>query len=47
MVKPTVLLKDCPCIGYWDYSPGGSTVETTTPSTTTPTSGGGSSEDLK
>lgn len=36
-----------PCIGYWDYSPGGSTVETTTPSTTTPTSGGGSSEDLK
>lgn len=34
-----------PCIGYWDYSPGGSTVETTTPSTTTPTSGGGSSED--
>lgn len=33
-----------PCIGYWDYSPGGSTVETTTPSTTTPTSGGGSSE---
>ena len=36
-----------PCIGYWDYSPGGSTVETTTPSTTTPTSGGGSSEDPK
>lgn len=36
-----------PCIGYWDYSPSGSTVETTTPSTTTPTSGGGSSEDLK
>lgn len=36
-----------PCIGYWDYSPGGSTVETTTPSTTTPTSGGGSSEDQK
>lgn len=36
-----------PCIGYWDYSPGGSTVETTTPSTTTPTSGGGSSEDSK
>ena len=35
-----------PCIGYWDYSPGGSTVETT-PSTTTPTSGGGSSEDPK
>lgn len=34
-----------PCIGYWDYSPSGSTVETTTPSTTTPTSGGGSSED--
>ncbi len=33
-----------PCIGYWDYSPSGSTVETTTPSTTTPTSGGGSSE---
>lgn len=47
MVKPTVLLKDCPCIGYWDYSPGSSTVETTTPSTTTPTSGGGSSEDPK
>lgn len=36
-----------PCIGYWDYSPSGSTVETTTPSTTTPTSGGGSSEDPK
>lgn len=36
-----------PCIGYWDYSPGGSTVETTTPSPTTPTSGGGSSEDPK
>jgi hypothetical protein len=36
-----------PCIGYWDYSPGGSTVETTTLSTTTPTSGGGSSEDPK
>lgn len=36
-----------PCIGYWDYSPSGSTVETTAPSTTTPTSGGGSSEDLK
>lgn len=36
-----------PCIGYWDYSLGGSTVETTTPSTTTPTSGGGSSEDPK
>lgn len=36
-----------PCIGYWDYSPGGSTVETTSPSTTTPTSGGGSSEDPK
>ena len=36
-----------PCIGYWDYSPGGSTVETTTPSTTTPPSGGGSSEDPK
>ena len=34
-----------PCIGYWDYSPSGSTVETTTPSPTTPTSGGGSSED--
>lgn len=34
-----------PCIGYWDYCPSGSTVETTTPSTTTPTSGGGSSED--
>lgn len=34
-----------PCIGYWDYSPGGSTVETTVPSATTPTSGGGSSED--
>lgn len=34
-----------PCIGYWDYSPSGSTVETTAPSTTTPTSGGGSSED--
>lgn len=34
-----------PCIGYWDYSPSGSTVETTSPSTTTPTSGGGSSED--
>lgn len=34
-----------PCIGYWDYSPGGSTVETTSPSPTTPTSGGGSSED--
>lgn len=34
-----------PCIGYWDYSPGGSTVETTTPSVTTPTGGGGSSED--
>lgn len=33
-----------PCIGYWDYSPSGSTVETTAPSTTTPTSGGGSSE---
>ena len=33
-----------PCIGYWDYSPSGSTVETTTPSPTTPTSGGGSSE---
>lgn len=36
-----------PCIGYWDYSPSGSTVETTAPSPTTPTSGGGSSEDLK
>lgn len=36
-----------PCIGYWDYSPSGSTVETTTPSPTTPTSGGGSSEDPK
>lgn len=36
-----------PCIGYWDYSPGGSTVETTTPSTTTPTSGGGSSRRLQ
>ncbi len=35
-----------PCIGYWDYSPGGSTVETTVPSATTPTSGGGSSEDI-
>lgn len=35
-----------PCIGYWDYSPGGSTVETTSPSPTTPTSGGGSSEDI-
>ena len=34
-----------PCIGYWDYSPSGSTVETTAPSPTTPTSGGGSSED--
>lgn len=34
-----------PCIGYWDYSPSGSTVETTSPSPTTPTSGGGSSED--
>lgn len=34
-----------PCIGYWDYNPGGSTVETTVPSVTTPTSGGGSSED--
>lgn len=34
-----------PCIGYWDYSPSGSTVETTVPSVTTPTSGGGSSED--
>lgn len=34
-----------PCIGYWDYSPSGSTVETTTPSPTSPTSGGGSSED--
>ncbi len=33
-----------PCIGYWDYSPSGSTVETTAPSPTTPTSGGGSSE---
>lgn len=33
-----------PCIGYWDYNPGGSTVETTVPSATTPTSGGGSSE---
>lgn len=28
-----------PCIGYWDYSPSGSTVETTAPSPTTPTSG--------
>lgn len=36
-----------PCIGYWDYSPSGSTVETTSPSPTTPTSGGGSSEDPK
>lgn len=36
-----------PCIGYWDYSPSGSTVETTAPSPTTPTSGGGSSEDPK
>lgn len=36
-----------PCIGYWDYSPSGSTVETTAPSPTTPTSGGGSSEDLE
>lgn len=35
-----------PCIGYWDYSPSGSTVETTAPSPTTPTSGGGSSEDI-
>ena len=35
-----------PCIGYWDYSPGGSTVETTVPSATTPTSGGGSSADI-
>ena len=35
-----------PCIGYWDYSPGGSTVETTVPSATTPTSGGVSSEDI-
>lgn len=34
-----------PCIGYWDYSPSGSTVETTAPSPTSPTSGGGSSED--
>ena len=34
-----------PCIGYWDYSPSGSTVETTAPSPTTPTSGGGSTED--
>ena len=34
-----------PCIGYWDYNPGGSTVETTVPSVTTPTSGGDSSED--
>lgn len=34
-----------PCIGYWDYSPSGSTVETTAPSPTTPTSGGGSSVD--
>lgn len=34
-----------PCIGYWDYSPSGSTVETTAPSPTTPTSRGGSSED--
>ena len=36
-----------PCIGYWDYSPGGSTVETTSPSPTTPTGGGGSTEDPK
>lgn len=34
-----------PCIGYWDYNPGGSTAATTVPSATTPTSGGGSSED--
>lgn len=34
-----------PCIGYWDYSPSGSTVETTSPSPTTPTSGGGSVQD--
>lgn len=34
-----------PCIGYWDYSPSGSTVETTAPSPTTPTSGGGSVQD--
>lgn len=35
-----------PCIGYWDYNPGGSTAATTVPSVTTPTSGGGSSEDI-
>lgn len=46
MVKPTVLLKDCPLVSDTGiYSPSGSTVETTAPSPTTPTSGGGSSED--
>lgn len=29
-----------PCVGYWDYNSGGSTVETTATSATTPTSGG-------
>ena len=44
-VTDTTAERLSPCIGYWDYNPGCSTVETTVPSVTTPTGGGGSSED--